>query len=645
MKTTISFISVVCILIGCEPAKHTKEKATNKFSNTVLREIQTYQDERSTEKLLPFLESEDLACKKEAILAFASVQDSVAAPKLIELLSEEEPEIRKAAAYSLGQIGSSFYAVDLAKKVDGENDSEVKREMIEALGKCANDSTLNYLSGFVPSNATEKEGLAWGMYRAGLIGKFSDESIRKTSTLLSNENSEQTRLGAAHFFGRTRGIKIDDYDSLLIDVLSQEENVFVRMALVNGLGKIQKNNVKNELLNILKSGGDYRVQINALRALGHQNIDAIDNVVWDKLKNSNTNLALASANFINGKAEAMDYDKAAEWTDEAINWRVRATLLQKAISLASDKTAATAKALDLYNKSQNKYERAVLLTALGKDLDQHELIAKETFDSGDKVLATYGLGALSEMRMLEKFPKELEAQFADYFKSAIETGDVALIGIAASMIRNKDLNFQEAYDDYGFIVNALSGLTLPQDIETYIELQRTIDFLKGNETETETSAPFNHPIDWSLVENISQGQKMIISTDKGDIEIELLINEAPASASNFYALAKKGFYDGKNFHRIVPNFVAQGGCPRGDGWGSSAYSIRSEFAPLNYAEGYIGMASAGKDTESCQWFITHSPTPHLDGRYSIFARVVDGMDVVHKLEMGDQIHQVAKLKK
>jgi cyclophilin family peptidyl-prolyl cis-trans isomerase len=95
---------------------------------------------------------------------------------------------------------------------------------------------------------------------------------------------------------------------------------------------------------------------------------------------------------------------------------------------------------------------------------------------------------------------------------------------------------------------------------------------------------------------------------------------------------------------VVPNFVIQGGCNRGDGWGSEDYSIRSEFSMRRYTEGSVGMASAGKDTEGTQWFITHSPTPHLDGRYTIFAVVEEGMDVVHKIEVGDLIEKVELMK-
>ncbi|AMM52708.1 hypothetical protein TH61_02870 [Rufibacter sp. DG15C] len=143
---------------------------------------------------------------------------------------------------------------------------------------------------------------------------------------------------------------------------------------------------------------------------------------------------------------------------------------------------------------------------------------------------------------------------------------------------------------------------------------------------------------------LKKGQRALLKTSKGDITFELLVEDAPGSVANFVQLTEIGFFIGKNFHRVVPNFVAQGGDPRGDGWGSSEDGIRSEFANLHYLEGYVGMASAGKDTESCQWFITHSPTPHLDGRYTIFARVVKGMDVVHQLNIGDTIEKVTLVK-
>jgi cyclophilin family peptidyl-prolyl cis-trans isomerase len=106
-------------------------------------------------------------------------------------------------------------------------------------------------------------------------------------------------------------------------------------------------------------------------------------------------------------------------------------------------------------------------------------------------------------------------------------------------------------------------------------------------------------------------------------------------------LVRKGFYKGLTFHRVIPNFVVQGGDPRGDGWGGPGYAIRSEFSLVNFERGMVGIASAGKDTEGCQFFITHSPAPHLDGRYTIFAKVVEGQDVVDRIQVGDTITDIS----
>ena len=123
--------------------------------------------------------------------------------------------------------------------------------------------------------------------------------------------------------------------------------------------------------------------------------------------------------------------------------------------------------------------------------------------------------------------------------------------------------------------------------------------------------------------------------------MKLFPDRAPESVTSFVQLIKQGYYNGKAFHRVVPNFVVQTGCPRGDGFGGLDFTLRSELAGSYYDdEGYVGMASAGPHTEGPQFFITHSPTPHLDGRYTIIGKVSSGMDVVHQLGIGDKITQI-----
>jgi cyclophilin family peptidyl-prolyl cis-trans isomerase/HEAT repeat protein len=133
------------------------------------------------------------------------------------------------------------------------------------------------------------------------------------------------------------------------------------------------------------------------------------------------------------------------------------------------------------------------------------------------------------------------------------------------------------------------------------------------------------------------GTHVVLETEKGEIEIELFVQDAPVHAANFVELVEKGHYNGLLFHRVVSNFVIQGGDPRGDGFGDAGYSIRDEINPIPFERGTVGMPKAGKDTGGCQFFITHVPTPHLDGRYTVFGKVIRGLDVVDKIEVGDRI--------
>ena len=131
-----------------------------------------------------------------------------------------------------------------------------------------------------------------------------------------------------------------------------------------------------------------------------------------------------------------------------------------------------------------------------------------------------------------------------------------------------------------------------------------------------------------------------IETERGTIQVELAVLEAPLTTENFVTLARSGYYDGLTFHRVVKNYVVQAGDPRGDGEGGPGYTIRDEISQLPFLRGTLGMALDWQDTAGSQFFITQSPQPQLDGRYTVFGYVLDGMDVVDRLEEGDLINRV-----
>ena len=135
--------------------------------------------------------------------------------------------------------------------------------------------------------------------------------------------------------------------------------------------------------------------------------------------------------------------------------------------------------------------------------------------------------------------------------------------------------------------------------------------------------------------------KAIMETSKGTINLELFEQDAPNTVANFTKLAKSGFYDGLNFHRVIPDFMIQGGCPNGTGTGGPGYKIKCETAgnKQKHTPGTLSMAHAGKDTGGSQFFITHTSTPHLDGVHTVFGRTKD-MAVVNAIKQGDKITSV-----
>jgi peptidyl-prolyl cis-trans isomerase B (cyclophilin B) len=133
--------------------------------------------------------------------------------------------------------------------------------------------------------------------------------------------------------------------------------------------------------------------------------------------------------------------------------------------------------------------------------------------------------------------------------------------------------------------------------------------------------------------------KAIMETSKGTINLELFEKDAPKTVENFTTLAKKGFYDGVSFHRVIKDFMVQGGDPTGTGSGGPGYKIKCEINPQKHTPGTLSMAHAGKDTGGSQFFITHVATPHLDGVHTVFGRTQD-MAVVNAIKQGDKITSV-----
>ena len=144
--------------------------------------------------------------------------------------------------------------------------------------------------------------------------------------------------------------------------------------------------------------------------------------------------------------------------------------------------------------------------------------------------------------------------------------------------------------------------------------------------------------------DVPEGNNILIETEEGSINIELLSDVAPNTVANFKALVGRGYYDGLNFHRVIPGFMAQGGCPEGTGTGGPGYQVKAEFNKTKHVRGTVAMArAADPDSAGSQFYICFDAHPHLDNQYTVFGQVTEGMDVVDKVKIGTKINKMSVL--
>ena len=229
-----------------------------------------------------------------------------------------------------------------------------------------------------------------------------------------------------------------------------------------------------------------------------------------------------------------------------------------------------------------------------------------------------------------------------FLKRCLESKNLSFIAMAVEKI-HKDSAWEANGIDAAYLKKLQSSITMPKDYEAWVEIEKAVCAIEKRTYQYKTPS-YNHPIDWRYANKLQAIEKVQIVTTKGTMVMSCYVHEAPGSVVNFLKLVDQGYYNKKYVHRMVPDFVVQGGCPRGDGWGALDWTQRSEFSSvLNYKKGSVGLASAGKDSEGVQFFITHGFTPSLDGRYTIFGEITQGLDTIDLLQIGDMIISIQRI--
>lgn len=670
---------VLFVLAACGGTEGTTAVQTGlkiDFEDAVTKQITALRSKRSTsgapdvEALRTYLAMDNAEHRYAAAWVAASLQDSALIDDLGRLLRDEYVQIRQMAAFALGQTRSARAAAVLSTAFQQDTVRLVQAAILEAVGKCGSEEQLRHLATVRPYPLKDTlllEGLALGLYRYAVRGLVYSEGTEKImNDFISNARMPQTvRFVAANYLARIANVDVSSYEDVLLNAVRNEKDPETLMFWVIGLAKTQTMPAYRTLLQTYESTSDYRVKCNILRGLQYFKHDTTKLFLMNALKDSTQpHIALVAADqfYRSGRdADALQY---YAWAMEHKDWQVRAHLLAASLKhLAAYRTPqkqfVTLKIMELHKASTNVYEQAALLRAVGEYEWNYKILLRELLPPSDTIkvlplIQSTCAEALANLRGSKEFDRVLGInrqkvvdELNAAFRLCIERGDVGVQAAIATMLLNPKLRaeFRQAYPEWDFLRQAQKRLKLPRDLETWALLQQAIDLFSGKNIDDGYTPPvYRHsPLvepDWQIVQNVTSATRAVIETSRGNISLQFDAL-APATVSHFIQLAKSGYYDGKTFHRVVTNFVAQAGCERGDGWGGSQLCLPSEINPSRYWQaGCVGMASAGKDTESTQFFITHAPTLHLDGNYTLFARVVDGMNVVHQLRIGDTIRSI-----
>ena len=669
--------AALAVATGCLPADPSAVDVSRDldidFADPTLRRIAELQDRMAADSLLDYFDAAEPERRYLAARAFGSLRADSAVGPLIGLLADPILEVRTMAAYALGQQGAPEAAPALTEAFERFDTAgfyaPFHRALLEAIGKVGDTAALRALatvSTYRPRDTMLQLGRVQGLYRMGLRGIASAAGTEAALLAAVDEAlPREVRLYGAHYGGRVAAADVSAYaDELLrsltpavIGSVGGEGDVDLAVALSRALGQTGDTVAGLAIPRLLAGARDVRVRVALLRAAGRLPLAdaggllrraALDTSAWVARTAAEQLLARGTP------AEATLYWRMAR---DSVSRAARPAMYAAALrhlpsaygeyrnyingELRRAVAAPAATAAD-------RYYHADLLRAMAEWPFTWRYLVERAFDpersAAERTAAAEALDAIAKrddiVAYLRGSLRTFRREYADYFRRVFASDDVSLQAVAAGTIATPGLDFAAAFDgDVGAVLaQAQSRLKLPRDTEAYYALDEARAYFDAGHEAAREPPAYNHAVNWDIYRSLQPGLRVAIETPRGEILVDLLEQEAPATVVNFVQLVRTGFYNGQGFHRVVPSFVTQGGDPRGDGYGGLDFTIRTETPPLYYdAPGYLGMASAGPHTEGVQFFFTHVAAPHLDGRYTIFGRVVEGMDVVLALERGDEM--------
>lgn len=644
-------------------------------------------DERAVPTLVEVLQSDsDSDVRQMIAFALGEIESPLGADALISVLenTRESGAVRARAVEALGKIGAVLLSTAAAPgdqtslpKAEDKRLTKIRLAILDALkfesGRRSLPDRSSILLGLTAALRVRPE--AAGPVIIRFLG-YSDprivaDALNTMARLRLKDGSDQVRqlLGNGDAIVRANAARVlgatEDKQAFeaLLDRALHDDDLRVRVSAIRALGSLKDARAVEplvtrgeSLLKLMKTRGQVYIDtrselLEIVSALGRTTPQERNNVIVnflvatrDELNHSpEVEIALARLSPVVYAMvlwhQAVFHHRIPESVHE-LSWQMAASHAQGLSETANSPQASISK-----DESRRELFKLLSLSAKPHPFAVPAILqAYAAFKPGDlgEVLRKY---LIEQDVIIRSTAAELMGD-----QPPDESNARALIEALPIALRDKDLN-----DAALSILDALAkqkrsaandAIKTALDSSDHLIRRRAVALLKANgvgdfSSRIGTVKTRNTDADYRrAIARIGRKVTATVVTSKGSFMIEFLPEEAPLTVDNFVHLARKGYFNGQTVPRVVPNFVIQTGDPRGDQNGGPGYQIRCEINEAPYERGAVGMALSGKDTGGSQWFVTHSPQPHLDGGYTVFGRVIRGMDVVDNIARGDTILRV-----
>jgi HEAT repeat protein/cyclophilin family peptidyl-prolyl cis-trans isomerase len=641
---------------------------------------------------------------QKAVAAAAPVAAPAPPPDLTRLLSDDEARIRRRAALAIGRVALAEGLTPLVG-VLADPDPEVRQMAAFALGllrdKSARDPLVGALgdaSPLVQGSAAEALGLIGDAAAADALGRFVGQVVQSGALAQTPDEADDVRRDtptAACRLAIYALVRLKAYPQLAAAVLdgggqpkvrwwpvafalqrledtralpalltlAKDAHPYTRAFAVKGLAALKDRSAMPVLMSLMSSG-ERTVLIETVRALGRIGdpaaVEPLLRIIRDAAADPHVRLEAVGA--IGGLHQPEVGDALLDVLADP-SPAVRAAALRSLAAFDPENFVTVLSGLD---PDPHWNVRAALATVLGtlppenglprleamiNDADQRVIpfaiaslvklkapaaatVLLDRLKADDPVVRGAAAAGIGELKPANGAAALAEAYRFGQRDSTYVARAAALAAIARYGAADATPVLRSAFADKDWAVRVRAAMLLKQ-----------VDAAAGADADAQirpaptTVAPDVYTATRLVSPPVST--QVYLDTDRGTIQIELAVLDAPLTVENFITLARTGYFNGLSVHRVVPDFVIQDGDPRGDGEGGPGYSIRDELNERPYLRGTVGMAlDPWPDTGGSQYFIAHSPQPHLDAKYTVFGRVIVGMDVVDQLQQGDVIRQV-----